>query len=402
MLEFKRFRIRLKSITPFHIGTGDEYYPVEYVLNRNKKKLCVIDDVKLLENVEKAGKLDEFAKLSSSPTSINRSLLDFIRRYANGYRYCDDVDELALNYISNERSAFRAGISKFIRNSLDDRVYIPGSTFKGALRSALIDRFVRALVKKENFESLTIENIKKALEKNNLECRDLDNLFNFKFLNDFPRVERKRNYNAAEDYFKYVKVSDFYPVGDYSATVYRAFSIGKPKEKEGQGKVREIKAIPDLLECVKGGVEFEGEVLIYDKFEEVLSKIKNVFGVSVFKNINANTVAQKFMMTYANVYNWELEYFGYREKFIENVDPTGAVRGDFVKLDKFGLSNSSEKNKFYIKLGKHGGAVSKTIKGCREIAIRVGRDVNVSNHQSTIWLAGGYPMGWLRGEVTEV
>ncbi len=401
MLEFKRFKIRLRSITPFHIGTGDEYYPIEYVLDKDKKKLCVIDEVKLLESVEKAGKLDEFTRLASNSTSTNRALIEFIRRYANGYRYCDDVDDLALKYISNERSAFRAGISKFIRNSSDDRVYIPGSTFKGALRNAFIDRFVRALAKKENFESLTVENIKKALEKNNLECRDLDNLFNYEFLNSFVRGERRRNYNAAEDYFKYVKVSDFYPVGDYSAKVYRAFSVGKPKEKENQGKVREIKAIPDLLECVEGGVEFEGEVLIYDKFEGVLSKIKDVFGVSVFKNINADTVAQKLMMTYANVYNWELEYFGYGEKFVENVDPTGAVKGDFVKLDEFGLKNFSEKNKFYVKLGKHGGAVSKTIKGCREIAIRVGRDVNVSTHQSTIWLAGGYPMGWLEGEVLE-
>ncbi len=399
MLKFVRFKVKLKSITPFHIGTGDEYYPVEYVLD--EKKLCVIDEVRLLDSVEKAGKLDEFTRLSSSSTSTNKALIEFIRRYANGYRYCDDADDLAFRYISNERSAFRAGISKFIRNSSDDRVYIPGSTLKGALRNAFIDRFVRALAKKENFESLTVENIKKALEKNNLDCRDLDNLFNFEFLKGFASGERRKNYNAAEDYFKYIKVSDFYPVGDYLVKVYRAFSVGKPKEKEGQGKVREIKAIPDLLECVEGGVEFEGEVLIYDKFREVLNKIEEVFGVWIFKDINVDKVAQKLMMTYANVYNWELEYFGYGEKFIENIDPTGAIKGDFVKLGKFGLKNLSEKSRFYVKLGKHGGAVSKTIKGCREIAIRVGREVNVSSHQSTIWLAGGYPMGWLEGEVLE-
>ncbi len=401
MLKFVRFKVKLKSITPFHIGTGDEYYPVEYVLDEKKKKLCVIDEVRLLEGVEKAGRLDEFTRLSSSSTSTNRALIEFIRRYANGYRYCDDVDDLAFKYISNERSAFRAGISKFIRNSSDDRVYIPGSTFKGALRNAFIDRFVRALTKKENFESLTVENIKKALGKNNLECRDLDNLFNFEFLNGFASGEKKRNYNAAEDYFKYVKVSDFYPVGDYSVKVYRAFSVGKPKEKEGQDKVREIKAIPDLLECVESGVEFEGEVLIYDKFREVLSKIEEVFGVWIFKDINVDTVAQRVRITYANVYSWEDSYFAYSDESVKDFDPNRIIKIDFVKLYKFKLKKVNEKNKFYIKLGKHGGAASKTIKGCREIAIRVGNKIKPSHHQSTIWLAGGYPMGWLEGEVLE-
>jgi len=388
MLEFKRFRIRLKSITPFHIGTGDEYYPVEYVFDKNNKKLCVIDEVKLLENVEKAGKLDEFAKLSSSPTDTNRPLIEFIRRYANGYRYCDDIEELALNYISNERSAFRAGVSKFIRNSLDDRVYIPGSTFKGALRSAIIDFFMRRLeLRFRDEDSKKKVDRKTLLSRLRKDCSELD---------DFLAVDEQGSF-AQRDMMRFVKVSDFLPIGDIKQKVYKVFSIGKPKNG-----IRDIKDIPDILECVDIKNEFEGEILIYTEFLEKLNEILKKFHLKLLNDFTEKTLSTWMKQVYVNrVYLWEDKYFA----FNDGVKVSAEKRQYIAYLDKlknFKLSKIKD-SMFYVKLGKHGGAVSKTIEGCRKIKIKIGSTGQYKDgtHQSTIWLAGGYPMGWLRGEVLE-
>ncbi len=388
MLEFKRFKIKLKSITPFHIGTGDEYYPIEYVLDRNQRKLCVIDEVKLLENVERAGKLDEFTRLSSNPTSTNKALIEFIRRYASEYRYCDDVDELALDYISNERSAFRAGISKFIRNSLDDKVYIPGSTFKGALRSAVIDFFMRRLeLRFRDEDSKKKVDRKTLLSRLRKDCSELD---------DFLAVDEQGNF-AQRDIMKFVKVSDFLPIGDIKQKIYKVFSIRRPKNG-----IRDIKDIPDILECVDAKSEFEGEILIYTEFLEKLNKMLKNFHLKMLDDFTEKTLSTWMKQVYVNrVYLWEDEYFA-----LNTNAKAGGEKSQYTayldKLKNFKLSKIKEKM-FYVKLGKHGGAVSKTIEGCRQIRIKIGNTGKYKDgfHQSTLWLAGGYPMGWLKGEVLE-
>ncbi len=386
-----RFKVSLETFTPIHIGCGEEYYPFEYFVDDKEKKLFVIDENSFLDRVESEGKLDEFTKLASSYTKTNDSLLGFIKRLADdSYRYSVDIEHSAFGYITKQTAAFRAGISKFIRNRYYDNVYIPGSTIKGALRNAVIDFFMRRLeMRFKDEDSEEKIDRKTLLRRVREDCYKLD---------DFLSMDEQGNF-AQKDIMKFVKVSDFLPVGDIKQKVYKVFSIGKPKND-----IRDIKNIPDILECVDRKSKFEGEIAVYPQFLENLNKILKNFQLKPFKNnISEKTLSTWMKQVYVNrVYLWEDSYFDFAAD-VKVVGGEGYHNSYSDKLKNFKLVKVEE-NMFYVKLGKHGGAVSKTIEGCRQIKIKIGNtgESKIGKHQSTLWLAGGYPMGWLKGKIEKI
>jgi len=385
-----RFKVGLETFTPIHIGCGEEYYPFEYFVDDKEKKLFVVDENSLLDRVESKGKLDEFTKLASSYTKTNDSLLSFIKSFAyDNYRYSVDIEHSAFGYITKQTAAFRAGISRFIRNRYDDNVYIPGSTIKGALRNAVIDFFMRRL--EMRFKD---EDSAKKIDRKTLLSRVRKDCYK---LNDFLAMDEYGNF-AQKDIMKFVKVSDFLPVGDIKQKVYKVFSIGKPKNG-----IRDIKNIPDILECVDRKSRFEGDITIHTQFLENLNKILKNFQLKPLNNISEKTLSTWMRQVYINrVYLWEDNYFAFDANVKVNGEET--YHNSYLnKLKNFKLVKV-EDNMFYLKLGKHGGAVSKTIEGCRQIKIKIGKTGQSKDgkHQSTLWLAEGYPMGWLKGKIEKV
>ncbi len=385
-----RFKVSLETFTPVHIGCGEEYYPFEYFVDDKTKKLFVIDESSFLGRVENEGKLDEFTKLASSYTKTNDSLLGFIKSLAgDNYRYSVDIEHSAFGYITKQTAAFRAGISRFIRNRYDDNVYIPGSTIKGALRNAVVDFFMRRLeMRFKDEDSKEKIDRKTLLKRVRKDCSRL---------NDFLIMDGQGNF-AQKDIMKFIKVSDFLPVGDIKQKVYKVFSIGKPKNG-----IRDIKNIPDILECVDKKSKFEGEITIYPQFLENLNKILKNFQLKPLNNISEKTLSTWMKQVYINrVYLWEDSYFDF-DANVKMSAGEGYHNSYLDKLKKFKLVKVEE-NMFYVKMGKHGGAVSKTIEGCRQIKIKIGNTGKYEDgkHQSTLWIAGGYPMGWLKGKIEKV
>ena len=385
-----RFKVSLETFTPVHIGCGEKYYPFEYFVDDKTKKLFVIDESSFLGRVENEGKLDEFTKLASSYTKTNDSLLGFIKSLAgDNYRYSVDIEHSAFGYITKQTAAFRAGISRFIRNRYDDNVYIPGSTIKGALRNAVVDFFMRRLeMRFKDEDSKEKIDRKTLLKRVRKDCSRL---------NDFLIMDGQGNF-AQKDIMKFIKVSDFLPVGDIKQKVYKVFSIGKPKNG-----IRDIKNIPDILECVDKKSKFEGEITIYPQFLENLNKILKNFQLKPLNNISEKTLSTWMKQVYINrVYLWEDSYFDF-DANVKMSAGEGYHNSYLDKLKKFKLVKVEE-NMFYVKMGKHGGAVSKTIEGCRQIKIKIGNTGKYEDgkHQSTLWIAGGYPMGWLKGKIEKV
>ncbi len=404
-----RFSVTLETITPIHIGCGEEYYPVDYAIDEEENKLYVVDEKKLLDSVEREGKTDEFTRLASNFTTRNDALLSFIRKrakYSSAYQV--DVEDNALTYIKANEGAFRAPISRFIRNRYDNSVYIPGSTIKGSLRTVVINRILRKIESLFKEEGLIGE---KALNRFKIKCREIELLLN-KEIKDVDDSYRKR-IRAESDIMKFVKVSDFNLIGASHEVVYKVFAVSRVKGVETDGGIkyiREIKEIPDILECVDSGTMFEGEIIIKDEFVNALNDIlKKLVGEGFLKNSDLSEItleskedlAKLMRLHYTNrVYLKEDKYFEFER---DDVEPdNNRYRGYLERMKKFKLTKVSEKE-FYMKLGKHGGAISKTIDGCRKIEVRLGNsgDKIRLDHQTTLWLAGGLPMGWVKGKIED-
>lgn len=117
-------KIRLKVLTPIHIGSGEEISPVEYLVQDNK--FIRINMQTLFEDKEFKPLMDKFIIASQNQRYIGDLLPEELLLKHSLY---------SLNISSKERFNF-INVKSFIKSA--NRVYIPGSSLKGAILSAVI------------------------------------------------------------------------------------------------------------------------------------------------------------------------------------------------------------------------------------------------------------------------
>ena len=69
--ETKNYKIKLNPISPIHIGTGEAYEPMNYVIDRgadDKYYMYVFDEFEFFKKLDDKSK-DEFMKIASDTTS---------------------------------------------------------------------------------------------------------------------------------------------------------------------------------------------------------------------------------------------------------------------------------------------------------------------------------------------
>jgi CRISPR-associated protein Csm5 len=141
---FQRYRLTLEPLTPIHIGTGEAIDPFDYSIDGDYLEawdtnavLSNLNDAQRQEFQRNLGRLD--------PTVMRKWLLDLPknpahRRFKVGISSAIQ-DELAQS-IDNPRR--KCEIHLLPRNEATGGVYLPGSSIKGAIRTALIDGLLDA------------------------------------------------------------------------------------------------------------------------------------------------------------------------------------------------------------------------------------------------------------------
>ncbi|MCK5100091.1 MAG: type III-A CRISPR-associated RAMP protein Csm5, partial [Desulfobacteraceae bacterium] len=249
--------------------------------------------------------------------------------------------------ISNERK-IQAKLNKFEipRTSfltIDQRPYLPGTSVKGALRTAYLN---------------LLENNKKLASKNRYfkNGRELENeLMAYKDIQDDP--------------FRLVKVSDFMPVGNVKTKI--VYGVNKKKkltEKEAKGN-------PILLETIQPGSIFEG----------IISAQKPEKGAG----INQPVLLDLLLKSLSEFYSSE------KKREDRELNAVG-IKNSFECDD----------NTTLLRCGRHSGAESVTVKGHRSIKIigKQGEKPKYKSKTTTFWLSSDekkpvhnknlHPFGW--------
>ncbi|MEM2919114.1 MAG: type III-A CRISPR-associated RAMP protein Csm5 [Candidatus Altiarchaeota archaeon] len=128
----RTYRLKIKVLSPVHIGSGKEYYPYEYCFIGDK--ICIYD-------------FDSFLAKSSSQEILNsifkeigKPLWKMLSQSQLRYEFCRNVEEISAFTANNLKNwaekGNRATIWEFIKNSFN-QPYIPGSSLKGAIRTAI-------------------------------------------------------------------------------------------------------------------------------------------------------------------------------------------------------------------------------------------------------------------------
>ncbi|MCP4691133.1 MAG: type III-A CRISPR-associated RAMP protein Csm5, partial [Desulfobacterales bacterium] len=327
----------IRTLAPLHVGCDEVYEPTGFVVDEAAGRMVVFDPLIFLAQLEQ-GDRDKFSQICLKGTIA--SILEtykFLKGRRAGGRSVAMCRGLLEHYgktlampLHDERRIRQElnnfTIARTAFNAVDNRPYIPGSAIKGSLRTAYLNH--RAGKKRVSPKSG--RRAAKDLEKDLLDGGAFQT-----------------------DPFRLVKVSDFKPVGRIEAKVMYAVNEKKvPSKFQARGPYQ-------ILEVVQPGALFQGEIIVEPPPPG--SGVKAP--ISLEKLLNG---AEKF---YAGEKSREGEDLG-----------RSSIPDQTPARDEAGV---------LVRLGRHSGAESVTIKGHRDIRIMMGRgkQAKFKDHATTFWLA---------------
>ena len=400
-------KCRLEVKTPLSITTGEEYTFLEYTIKGGK--FYLIDFERFIEKLKKEGKFREFFGImrNFSVYDIPRLQRFFIENVDESVSlFVGGVDEGMKDYYlrklrnlevhsRSDRKRFLAELSKFAirkihRNPLTGIPYVPGSTIKGAIRTAVLNYLLEENLLNKGEVLKEIKNLfkkhlggtwpkaypKKELEEKKKEVKELLKSLSkvFSQVDSSLQCEPLKSYEGlfekkpfSKDLMRFLKVSDFYPVGSVKTSV----GISR-RFRKGEGK------LPHYLEYVKEGV-FEGEVALYPQY------LKSFLTCPL--ELSGELLVRALRKEFGKLFRREREFLG-RNPF--EVSKSLAKRYKVEEKDRLS----------FVKLGFGAGALSKTFS---DDGIRVVGNANtgIRNIPSELTLLGRKPLGWCVLEVVE-
>ncbi len=274
-------KYRIKTLSPVHIGSGNNLEPFEYVTENSK--FYRIDQNKLFRSAvkkypgfaekfsvwieEKTAKINLISSRDYKPpkgTDKNKMLQDERRSFnLKSFIIYHYKDKDLASEINKSAHLYKCDISfglsgrKQISELIKDHAckpFIPGSSIRGAIRSAIaavaFEKIPNAL-KKELFKQIrnskSFENRKSGSHKVDEPIeREL-------FLCGYKRKDEERFDDIKFDLMKFIKISDALPTGnaDFEILVPNLYS----KSKEPQSQL-------NALEVISQDSEFEFEITV--------------------------------------------------------------------------------------------------------------------------------------------
>jgi len=142
-----RYRLRLRPLSPIHIGSGQTIDPCEFVLRQQNDGcfLIVVDLPRLLADLSPARRSEFDRLVTRGDFPQLRSWLGQAAASSRHHRFVVQVQEPAFKEIEgNLDNPQRLGeIHLFTRDPASGRPYLPGSSIKGAIRTAIIDHLAQ-------------------------------------------------------------------------------------------------------------------------------------------------------------------------------------------------------------------------------------------------------------------
>lgn len=235
----KSYKMNLTTVTPIYIGGGEDscLNSLQYYFNPSTGTLNIVDESKFSKFLVKNNLLDDFMQFILNKK--NPKLFKWLEM--------NKLENVNIDIYSKSQLLKTAGIKNlndirlFMRN-FDNQAYIPGSTIKGAIRTALLASIINH--KKTYFTDKYWKDIENALyrgEKNTLSriCNQIENdVFSMK----------KFTSSQADSIFRGLQVSDTNGLSDSNLYFAQKVDLTPKKQK--------ISSIPLWREYLKPESKF--------------------------------------------------------------------------------------------------------------------------------------------------
>lgn len=353
----KTYKLKLTALSPIHIGTGEDYEPINYVIDKIDVKtadgkiikrdyMFVFDEMELYSTLD-AQKKQEFNKIVSDTSyDAELQLYRFIVTNKNIAKkiafqkiwvfpaVANDYYKAIGKVVQKERDGKKVFnkfmVAKTYISPNTNKPVILGSSLKGSISTAYQE-------------------------------------FLFKKSNDYNKVQDLMLKPTKENLFKNFLIADANPLKQMT---FIGESINKKRKKETKEDNDGVKV---RLQAIYQTSEFETQITIKDKldFSEIM------------QSCNAH-----YLPLFKSQFDYDTDEFT-RKSLSDN----------FVKkYENFTL----QKNQFLIKVGKYSGARAVTVDGIRNIKIMQGRgNFRDAKEETTFWSINQLPFGWLLCELID-
>jgi len=345
----KKYKLKCKILSPIHIGTGSEIEPFDYIIKENKFYKISLEN--FLLNLDHRDK--EKFNLLVSKNNVNE-IRKFIienwdaEKYAVDF-FCDVSPEVNkvyqenINHIENQLL-----INPFIRSKVNNLPYIPGSTIKGAIRTAIISE----LAKKKN----DIKNIRN-IEAEVLNCQ-----------NDKGFLDPKK------DPFRAIKISDGFLTIN-STVILKIVNVSK--DKFGKLISLKIQMLNEVTYSYISGknIEFEAELIIDNNLQQT-----------------------HFLKTIINIESIKKCCNSFYQSKMADEDKNFYQRTSLEKISHGLCLQEFENNSFLVRIGRFSGVENVTLDKYRDPNVPEGKSWGKTKNICEM----KYPLGWLKITFEEV
>ena len=252
MMDYKETKsYELTCISPIHIGSGESLRPFEYLYDKQKGKVYLINQSKWVAMLSDKGLMEEYvAFIEGSKQLEGLNLWQWLRNkgvsnqeiLASSSR-CAEAPYSVLAKDKKSLNSLNSGMSL-----PDGQLYIPGSSIKGVLRTGILYHLLEASSKIEIYQS-------------KLEA-ELENKSNIRKLKPSSLIENdlltalcydvKRNKDSINCVLKGLQVSDAMPVEKYDTIAVQKLDASVKIKKSGESESR----LPLCRECIRPGAKF--------------------------------------------------------------------------------------------------------------------------------------------------
>jgi len=350
---FLKKRLCCTTLTPVHIGTGEAIEPFNYHIKNNI--LYFLNVSKFLSEAEKRLRTE---LLEIIETNDILRLRKFIRTRVDVDKYSlfqiKVMPEIAEEYeVKKDDMKNQLLINPFMRNPLKNNPYIPGSAFKGAIRTAVLNYFL----KKQN-----LGQIRAQIQKE-------------RPIRAAQKVEKLILKHRApdDDPFRAIKISD----ADLPKDATFVAEVFNYNPKRNRFNSMDIRVEMTEGQFLNQEIEFELDITLLPEAKVSLS-------------LNMDAIKQACQQFYKNIALYEHEKFYKHQPDLREIS---------IRL--LNVIETLPENSFIIRLGRFSHAESMTLEGLRRISVMgKGRKVYLQEEGTTRNLAlKKYPMGWVKVEI---
>ena len=404
MTFLQQYPLRISTLSPVHIGCAEDYVPTNYVIEENA--LYAFDTASIAEALSQQARQQLLTLVSGRPTKDTLQQIqgffyqnrDALMPAANHFLpvaggitelYRARIGRTAQHESTGRKVINRLEIERTFYNPTNQQPVIPGSSLKGAIRTALLDSVNQG----RPLQHVEDPKTHKSRKENDQELQQ--RLFEYQM----GKLER--------DPMRLVHLSDATWSGQENIHCSEIrFAVDRPKRRQEKGQQKRTmadeKGLYQLLETIPGM-----------RFRTFVSQLVLHSPGEIPQQNKLPERTLRWSMD-AIIKACNAFYRPLLEKELNLLQQNSYVHPDWHRmLQNFlhgELGQALDTGKaFLLRVGRHSGAEAVTLNGVRNIKIMLGKDKGQDwkSEARTVWLAADYqasrsemqPFGWLLIEV---